>query len=350
MQGSPYQTYDSDWARLHGAAGAAQGMEAGGAGGTGSAKAPVSLPTALSVEDLRLLLRQPVEVFFRSRLQIRFEDVQEAQQELEPFALNGLEKYQIGQTLLQADEPGRALADLQRSGQLPLAAFGERQAATFARELDVVLERRKPWQERYPDASPAVSIDLTVDGMRITGTLNGLWSAQAAGSAAGAAAPALLQCSQRLGAVLEGSEDAPVPRGHILSGLWVNHLVACASGLPLSSVQLGLDGEVVLQPLPAARAIAILETLVQVYRQAWQRPLPVACKTAWAYLQAEADTEKTKDPHEAAQTAFEGGFMGGSDLGDSAYLARAFQSYEDLEAELPQWAHALYGGLQEVAA
>jgi exodeoxyribonuclease V gamma subunit len=338
LQGSPFQTYDQEWARLHGAALA---PAVGGNADTG----PLSLPTVLAVEDLRLLLRQPVEVFFRSRLQIRFEELQEAQQELEPFALNGLEKYQIGQTLLQAVEPGRALAELKLSGQLPMAAFGERQSATFARELDVVLERRTVWQAQYPHASAAVSIDLLVDGVRIGGTLNGLWSTQAPPGHAGAPQPRLLQCSQRLGAVLEGSQDAQVARGHIVAALWANHLVACASGLHLTSVQLGLDGQVLLPPLPAARALEILQTLVEVYRLAWQRPLPVACKTAWAYLQAEANTEKPKDPHEAAQTAFEGGFMSSSDLAASPYLSRAFQSYEDLEAELPHWAHALYGAL-----
>ena len=346
LQDSPFQTYDNEWARLHGA----------------PAPEPVGLestavpPVTLSVDDLRLLLRQPVEVFFRTRLRIHFDEVQEAQPELEPFALNNLEKYHIGQALLQSGDPARALAELKLSGQLPMAAFGERQSATLARELDVVLQRRKIWQDTYPHASAPVSISLNVGGLSITGTLSGLWSAHPPAPDSAGPPVALLQCSQRLGAVLEGGRDEQTARGHIVAALWAHHLVACASGIPLVSTQLGLDGQVVLQPLSQTAAMGILQTLVEVYLQAWQRPLPVACKTAWAYLQAEAKNEKLeheqadkadklKDTHEVAQGVFEGGYMRGSDLGDSPYLSRAFESYQDIEDELPHWARALYGAL-----
>ena len=81
--------------------------------------------------------------------------------------------------------------------------------------------------------------------------------------------------------------------------------------------------------------------------------MPVACKTAWAYLQAQAKAErvavdkpdKVKDPHEVAQAVFEGGFKRDSELTSSAYLARAFDSYQDIEAELPHWAELLYGAM-----
>jgi len=347
LQGSPHQTYDSDWERLHGSRPAPRAADRSAARGTADVGGLASgLPTALGVDDLRLLLRQPVEVFFRRRLQIRLEDVQAQQQEQEPFALNGLEKYQIGQTLLQASAPQAALAALKLSGQLPMAAFGERQAASFARELEGVQQRRHAWLAHYPHASAAVAIDLVVDGLAITGTLNDLLGTHAATSAA-VPGHEHLQCGQRLGAVLEGKQGREHMRGHIVAGLWVNHLVACASGLVLTSVQLGLDGQVVLPPLPPSQAMAYLHGLVQVYRQAWQRPLPLAAKTAWAYLQAQA--EQQADPHDAAQAKFDGGYREAGERATSAYLARAFADYEELEAELPHWADALYGPLLQWA-
>jgi exodeoxyribonuclease V gamma subunit len=141
-----------------------------------------------------------------------------------------------------------------------------------------------------------------------------------------------------------------------VAGLWVNHLVACASGVAINSVVLGLDGQVVIAPLAQHEALRALQTLLDAYRQAWLRPLPVACKTAWAYVRAQAKNarlaaeqpdkpEKQKDPHEAAQAVFEDGFLVAGEMASSPYLARAFNSYEDLEDELAHWAHVLYGAL-----
>jgi exodeoxyribonuclease V gamma subunit len=140
-------------------------------------------------------------------------------------------------------------------------------------------------------------------------------------------------------------------RLHVLVGLWVRHLAACASGLNMTSVQLGVDGQAVFRPLPPDVAREILQKLAQAYACAWAQPLPLACKSAWAYLLAErqnqalADAGKpTKDPHEAASDAFEGGQRGG-ELAESAYLQRAFASYDALADALPSWAQELYGDL-----
>ena len=151
--------------------------------------------------------------------------------------------------------------------------------------------------------------------------------------------------NQRLGAVLEGDGEDQVARGHVIAGLWVNHLAACASGIHLTSTQLGLDGQVIFEAMSQQDALTILQELVDAYWEAWKRPLPVTCKTAWAYLQANAKPDKVKDPHEVAQAIFEGGFKRDSELTSSAYLARAFDSYQDIEDELPQWAQSLYGAM-----
>lgn len=45
-----------------------------------------------------------------------------------------------------------------------------------------------------------------------------------------------------------------------------------------------------------------------------------------------------------AQLVFEGDFYIG-ELTESAYLARAFENYQDIEEELPHWAQLLYGDM-----
>ena len=274
----------------------------------------------------------------------------------EPFSLNGLAQYQAGQDLLEAHEVLAALEKLQLSGQLPLASFGARLALELQSKTQIVLDRRTRWKQHYPHALPAQSIALQVEGMTITGTLPGLWSCEPAESETVpqvSGKPAWLQLNQRVGAVLEGEKDAKTARGHVVVSLWVHHVAACASGMPITSVQLGLDGEVVFNPLNQEVALEILSRLVKVYQAAWERPLPVACKTAWAYLQsaiqagllATANPDKEpKDPHEAAQTAFEGSHYAGERT-ESAYLSRAFESYDEIELEMPSWAQALYGDM-----
>ncbi|MDD2917835.1 exodeoxyribonuclease V subunit gamma [Rhodoferax sp.] len=334
LQDSPFQTYAADWARVHDSA-----TPASPAADTTA----LAAPSHLTLADLRQLMRQPVEVFFRSRLQVRLDTVDELEQTEEPFALNGLEHYHAGQALLDAADLPQAMEKLTLSGQLPMAAFGQRLASELQAKTQVVLDRRADWVQHYPNPLPAQSIDLQLGGISLTGTLAGLYSGEAG----------WLQIGQRVGAVLEGKKDEQTARCHIVVGLWLQHLAACASAMPLTSVQLGLDGQAVFNPLPAPDALAILEKLVLAYQAAWQRPLPIACKTGWAYLQAVLQAERLavaqpdkvpKDPHDAAQAVFEGGH-GPGERAESAYLARAFESYDEIESRLPEWADILYGDL-----
>jgi exodeoxyribonuclease V gamma subunit len=340
LQDSPFESYARDWARVHGAG---EPDEPEAPQPANRSPTGVDAPTSLTLADLRQLLRQPVEVFFKSRLRIRLDTVDELEQTEEPFALNGLEHYQAGQALLDATALPQALEHMRLSGQLPMAAFGQRLATELQAKAQVVLARRSEWTLRYPEPLPTQSIDLNVGGITLTGTLEALCYGDTG----------WLQLDQRVGAVLEGEKEARTARVHVVLGLWVQHLAACASAMPLTSVQLGLDGQVVFAPLPQAQALHMLQGLVTAYLAAWERPLPVACKSAWAYLQAQAQAARLaetkpdkvpKDPHEAAQAVFEGARHGG-ERNESAYLARAFESYDDIEAELPDWAERLYGDM-----
>ena len=345
LEGSAFSTYDKDWAQV-------QSMAIDVRADNADAKDEhlSAVPQAITLDELRRLVRQPVDVFFRSRLGVKLDGVDEVAQEEEPFSLNGLEKYKIGQDLLNAADVDVALSQLHLSGQLPIAAFGARTVAEFQREVALVLQRRRPWTQIYPHPVPAQSVALELDGFTITGTLVGLFSQHQLG----AAPPSWLQLHQRLGKVAEGKEDGLTARVHIVAGLWVNHLAACASGMNVVSVQLGLDDHVVFNALSVDEAQAALKRLLTTYQAAWQRPLPVACKTAWAYLQVQMKNDRRdadgagkepKDQHEVAEPFFTGSFNVTGELQESAYLARAFADYEDIEAGLARWAEPIYGDL-----
>ncbi len=355
--GSPYQTYDADWEHIRPQALIYKwkaAMESISTRATDVAVAVAAAPpSSLTLGDLQRLLRQPVDVFFRNRLQVEFDSLDELEQEDEPFALNPLQQHLAGAALLQAGGNAQALHSLRAAGTLPLAGFGTRLADELMSKTHTVLQSRATWLQHYPAALAALPIELTLSEARdqpspctLTGTLSGLWSQDGNDPQA-----PCLQLAERTGAVLQGRNAAVAARLHVMSGLWVRHLAACASGLAVTSVQLGVDGQVVIQPLPAEDAQEMVARLAQIFSSAWAQPLPVACKTAWAYLLAERQNralvqagKPAKDPHEPARETFERGQRGG-ELAESAYLQRAFAGYDDLADSLPCWAQALYGDL-----
>jgi exodeoxyribonuclease V gamma subunit len=359
--GSGVQTYDQDWEQIQ----ALAPTQSAQAATHNVALESPSVTLTLTLADLQRLLRQPVEVFFRSRLQVEFDSLEELEQEDEPFALNPLQQHNAGAALLQAQGDPQALQRLSGAGGLPLSGFGEKVAADLMDKAQTVLQAQAVWLQRYPEPLAAMAVDVAFappaagialnerSASELTGTLAGLRGATQA-TPTDAVKAGLIPCLQlmaRTGAVLTGKDDAVAARGHVLVGLWVRHLAGCAMGLQLTSVQLGVDGQVVLRPMPKEAALNILSCLADAYAQVWAAPLPVACKTAWTYLltvhqnvDREAAGKSPKDPHDEAEKTFDGGQYGG-ELAESAYLQRSFASYADLADELPHWAQTLYGDL-----
>ncbi|WP_137894929.1 exodeoxyribonuclease V subunit gamma [Ramlibacter sp. 2FC] len=339
--GSSFFSYADDWQQA-----LAERPEAAPAAAAAEAEAEAAntpCPAELTLEALERLLRQPVEVYWRSRLGVRLEQPQEAAPEDEPFALDGLAQYQIGQALLQAPDSDLALAQLQLSGQLPMAAFGQRLAHQLQAKAQEVRARAPAWQAAYPELLAPQSLALDLGEARLTGTLRELR----------AGPEGWLQLAQRPGAVLEGKEGRKTPRHGVLTALWLRHVAASATGASLTSVMLGVDGQVRLAPLPADQALALLQDWLAAYRAAWSRPLPVTRDAALAYLQARAaagEGEEGEDPAlAAARQAFEGGYRQPGEWERSAYLQRSFEGFDEIEHELPHWAQRIYGPLVQEA-
>ena len=313
-----------------------------------------SLPElALDVQALQAFLRHPVEVYWRHRLAVRIAQPEAALPEDEPFELDGLTQYKLGQNLLQADSAEAALQVLQGQGELPMAAFGRKLGHDLLHKAQSVRERASTWLAQYPLDLPPQALDLSVDGWTVTGALRDLRQGPAGWA----------QVSLQPGAVTHGKGNA-LPRWDKWVNLWVVHVLSCASRQPVRSVLLGIDGETTLAPLSQAQALDQLRHWLQAYAQAWQRPLPVALRCALAYLEAMQDTHApaqaaTHAPQQAldgeeslnefalrqAQEVFEGSFATEGEWGRSPYLQRSFESFEDIAHDLPKWAHKLYGGL-----
>lgn len=343
-EGSGFNTYAADWQLAMDAA--CEGQVVPVQPGQASSPALAKLPTALDLEALQKFLRHPVEVYWRTRLGVWIAQPEEAAPEEEPFELDGLAQFKLGQTLLQADHAEQALQALQRAGELPMAAFGQRIGHDLLRKAQAVRERAEPLLAQYAELLLPQPVDLQVAGIQITGALRDLRQGR----------KGRLQLAMQPGAITHGKDNAQ-PRLDKWISLWVVHVVACAMGHALQSTLLGIDDENHLPALPQEQALAQLTSWVEAYKQAWQKPLPVAMRTGMAYLEtlsmvSEADeadedagdtsAEKALDK---AREAFDGTYQREGEWARSAYLQRSFESFDDIAVDLPTWAEAFYGGL-----
>lgn len=319
---SGFATYDADWQWQHLAPDAPVALPTGRA---------LPLPAMLQAEQLERLLRQPVEIYWRSHLDVRLEAPDAAAAEEEAFELNKLESYQAIEALLGKLGEGtgeQALEALRLTGRLPVAAQGRRLGRELLGKAEATWHGAQRWLERYGQLLP-LSLDLTVDGVQLTGVLQGLRGGEAG----------LLQLLLRPGAMLHQVEHVDTPRYHALLRAWVRHVLASAQGESLTTIVVGADDALEFKPLPAAVARRILGDWLTVYRAAWAEPLPIAAKSALAYLAARPESEA------AARRVFDDNHGGPGEYSLSPYLRRSFEGFEDIAAGLGHWGALLYGDL-----
>ena len=338
-QGSGFVTYADDWQRALSSSAVPQD--------TSPTTTEATAPTELTLQDLQRLLRQPVEVFLAERLRLRLDQPEEAAEEEEPFSLDGLEKYKLNQSIALADDAQQAIDQLRLSGQLALAGFGEAQQNALLRDRDTLREQLDVLLFKWPHPLNVQSAHWQLGNTRLSAEwANGqtLWRTTTDTHNTGTQ---WLQVSLRPGAVTEGKKENQHARLDTLSHLWLHHLAACASSTPTTSVQIGFDAAVEFQPIAADMAQAHLQNLCDAYLQAWEKPLPVAAKTACAYIMGLA--AEHKDPMGKAHTAFNGAHQKRGEYQDSPALQRVFNSFEDIEPTLDHWAERLYKPMHQAA-
>ncbi|WP_310628268.1 exodeoxyribonuclease V subunit gamma [Limnohabitans sp.] len=341
-QGTGVQTYAADWQQ-------AQSNSVTQPPRTKN-EAADQAPTELTLKQLNRLLKQPVDVFVRDHLRLHLDTPEEASEQEEPFALDHLSSYTLTQRIVQAPDPEHALQVLRLSGELALAGFGQAQQ-------DMLLQQRDELLERFEDIANDWPIDLPVQSTSFALGKHTLSAEWANGQHVWKTKPdqsAWLQVEMRPGSMLEGKEKAKHPRVQTLTTLWVNHLVACASGTPTTSVQIGLNGAVQLDALSPSDALAELHNLVALYQEAWTKPLPVARKTACAFAMAlhtshEEDPAKLATAMQAAQHVFDGNRNLTGEYDSSTTLQRVFNGFADLQDALPDMAERLYGTMVKSA-
>jgi exodeoxyribonuclease V gamma subunit len=133
-------------------------------------------------------------------------------------------------------------------------------------------------------------------------------------------------------------------RHHVLLRHWVSHLAgnlalhqADADSPGMQTLVIAKVGSVTLPPLDKPRAEDLLAGLLDAWWQGQTRPLPLAVKTAFAWLDDQVSQRDT------APQVYEGGYNMEGELGGSPYLQRAWPSYAALlaDGDFGRWAKAL---------
>ena len=261
----------------------------------------------------------------------------------EPFVLDALQRYSLSDSLLDAalTQPGEVdqvleaqARRLQNSGLLPMAGFGECLQRELIEPLPDLLQRYHQLLALWPTPlTSALPVNLELHGLPVEGWLSGLHQRADGG---------LLSVTTIPNSI--GSIKAR--KWHRLTRPWVNHLVACASGMAMTTALVASDDSLVLDPMEQASASRILGDLLLAWQSGMRQPLPIAVKTAFAWL---GQTEPVK-AEAAARKAYEGdGVNTDGERRESVALARQFADYDALTADetFVDWCSALYRPLFE---
>ncbi|MHC8304063.1 exodeoxyribonuclease V subunit gamma [Pseudomonas sp. PB3P13] len=292
----------------------------------------------LSLGQLQDFLRNPVRHFFSQRLKVFFEATEVPLPDEEPFILDALQRYSLSDSLLDAalgqlDRVDHALEAqakrLQNSGLLPLAGFGEYIQRELIEPLPDLLQRYHQILALWPTPlNSALPVSIELQGLRLEGWLSGLHQRADGGLLS------LTTIPNSIGSIKSR-------KWHRLTRPWVNHLVACASGMAMTTALVASDDTLLLGPMQEEIALNALGDLLMAWQSGMRQPLPIAVKTAFAWL---AHTNPVK-ADSAARKAYEGdGQNSEGERRESPALLRQFVDYDALIADetFPDWCNALY--------
>ena len=273
----------------------------------------------LRLSSLAGFLRQPVRYFFRQRLGVMFGESAIVGEDEEPFQLDGLQRYQLEDAMLEdsgeQEAPDRvrdSLAQralrLRREGVLPIGQIGDRVQDALVEDLVPV---RTAWLSlcaTYPQPAPKLALHLEFDGLVLEDWIDQLRTS-------GDAVAWLVQMSSR------ACDKGGAPRGDKLAPMWLRQLAAAAQGKTVTGFLVARDAIVIMEALEPQAARATLAELVRLWRAGMDQPLPVACKTALALV-------TDGDP----RAAYDGGFDIEGENADPC-LARLWPDFAALRAQ-----------------
>lgn len=268
---------------------------------------------AASLDDLERLLRRPWSICTAGRLGIHFHPVAVQEEDAEPFAMDGLERFSFKRHLLEGACRERDLSEMaeeaRRKGMLPALGFGERLAEDLIKPLRQQLGQ---WHELTDGLTPveAMRVEILNEGgmAMLSDRIDGLWRGEDGALYRCVLAPAhfghlRLDRSGRL---------TQYGKPHRLIRAWLEQLALSVMGEHVRVTALFEDRELTLPAVSVETARATLSSLCRQWREAADAPLPTALEPAMEYFAGwprQADEAQEGDYREAglarARTCYE---------------------------------------------
>ncbi|MFP5383829.1 MAG: exodeoxyribonuclease V subunit gamma [Gammaproteobacteria bacterium] len=268
----------------------------------------------LALSSLVRFFSHPGKVFLRERLDIHLDEDDETFDDDEPFTLDGLERWHIGEDWLSARIDGVDDGDwsaLQRArGLLPAGVFGNAALDDARKSVDAVHAQLDGMLSGLHDRR----IEVELDGCRIAGTVRRI---------------------NNEGVVRWSTASI---RGRRLLALWIEHLALCAEGFAARSTLVCSNGSRTLGPVTRDDARQLLAQLLALRRQGLGLPLRFFPETSLAFMTG-------KSPERDARTAWHGGMYSAAEAEDPAHRI-LFAHVEDIvDDEFRDLAQRIYGPL-----
>ena len=291
---------------------------------------PWKAEPVLDIIQLQRFLARPAASFYTERLKVRFGDTDTGPDDDEPFALDRLENHAATDTLLQsvliADRTDAltALADaaqrLRQQGVLPAGGFGALLVDGIGSDVRNILDRWHAAIARWPQQMDAQELHYEWEGLSVQGWLYDLRIGHDHSN---------VRLVPMAGDLCQGKGI----RHDRLIHSWVLQLLANAHGIPMSTRLFAPDATVVIKACTQSDAATHLNQLLTAWRQGMQTPLPIARRTAYAWLLAERGE---KSPYDAAQMRYDGidaPMAPSGEVSYEPYLARSWQNFALLYAD-----------------
>jgi len=226
-------------------------------------------PTEISLQALERALMRPAREFCQRRLGLYLGDDMSALPEREPMELNALERWKIGNEWLEhmlSGTPEASRLEVQRAqGRLPHFVVGD----LVYDELQGTIAAISRELGQHTRGAPAIKldVDLTLDGMRLSGSLSELYLAERL-------AHVRVQYS-----AAEGRHELRHFVRHVVMRCLAEQQPQL--GLPEASYLIGRKGTSCLQLQGSARDV--LRELLGLYVEALREPLPLFAYASQKY-------------------------------------------------------------------
>jgi len=230
-------------------------------------------PTAITLQSLVTLLRQPVDVCLQTHFGIFYTQPDEVLEESEPFALNGLDRYQLKRALLDGLLVGTPLEEsrqhLVRAGKLPALGFGD---AFMDEQINVLTTQWEHWDNavRLLTPLPERTLQWQHEGLMVEERLGDIYQ-----STEGLALWRLeagvfgdIKCDK-------GGRLIKPGKPHRLLHLYFEQLLwATDQTEPVAAHAVFEDRIVHFPPVAPEEAQALMNHYLSQWKVAWQSPFP----------------------------------------------------------------------------